>query len=594
MIQTNHETKQTVLFYWRCVWKYPKQVIGVLLSVPITVLLNQFLPPLILANVLNRLSRKDYVPHEVWSSFATSLIAYAAIVLFSAMIAWRVVDRFAWKLEGNVERDISQRVFDHLISQSMNFHANRFAGSLVSQTNKLMGSYIRVADTTVYQVLPLAVSLIFAAVILSHRAPLFVAVLIIFSLFYIVSAVFVTRPVRYLGAKQAAAESAQTGYLADVVSNVLNVKSFATRTYENREFAKITSNTRNHLFALMRAHQRQQSYFSGVVGVISALSLALAVISVVNFGASLGTVFLILSYTANIVGQLFSFSNSALRNYNRSLGDARDMVAILSIQPEVLDPEKPQEVLINKGRVEFKDVNFRHDGSDETIFEGFNLQVNPGEKIGLIGHSGSGKTTFTRLLLRFSDIDAGEILIDGQNIAKINQDGLRSKIAYVPQEPLLFHRSIAENIAYGNPQASEKDIAEVAKKANAAEFIDRLQQTYQTLVGERGVKLSGGQRQRIAIARAMLKDAPILVLDEATSALDSESEKLIQSALWTLMEGRTAIVIAHRLSTIQRMDRIVVIEDGDIVEQGNHKELLVNNGVYARLWAHQSGGFLED
>ncbi len=234
--------------------------------------------------------------------------------------------------------------------------------------------------------------------------------------------------------------------------------------------------------------------------------------------------------------------------------------------------------------------------SDEKkpLFCGFNLAIASGEKVGLVGHSGGGKSSVTRLLLRFMDIQGGQILIDDQDISKITQDDLRGHIAYVPQEPLLFHRSIAENIAYGKPDAKKSEVEQAAKLAHAHEFIKDLPSGYDTLVGERGVKLSGGQRQRVAIARAMLKDAPILVLDEATSALDSESEKLIQDALWKLMEGRTAIVIAHRLSTIQRMDRIVVLEDGEIVEQGSHKELLEKDGVYARLWAHQSGGFLED
>jgi ATP-binding cassette subfamily B protein len=270
------------------------------------------------------------------------------------------------------------------------------------------------------------------------------------------------------------------------------------------------------------------------------------------------------------------------------------MVQILSIEPEVKDPSKPEKSRIKKGQLQFDDVKFQHEGSDEAIFDGFSLEIMAGEKVGLVGHSGSGKTTFTRLLLRLSDIDDGQILIDGQNIAKVTQDDLRRSIAYVPQEPLLFHRTIAENISYGKPSASDAEIRKAARDANAAEFIDKLPNGYETLVGERGVKLSGGQRQRIAVARAMLKDAPILVLDEATSALDSESERLIQDALWRLMQGRTAIVIAHRLSTVQRLDRIVVLDDGQIVEQGTHKQLLKTDGTYARLWAHQSGGFLED
>jgi ATP-binding cassette subfamily B protein len=213
-------------------------------------------------------------------------------------------------------------------------------------------------------------------------------------------------------------------------------------------------------------------------------------------------------------------------------------------------------------------------------------------RVGLVGRSGGGKTTITRLLLRFMDIEGGTILIGGQRIDKVPQGSLRELIAYVPQDPAMFHRSIADNIRFGKPDATEAEIRRAAGLAHAAEFIEMLPQGYQTLVGERGVKLSGGQRQRVAIARAILKDAPILILDEATSSLDSESEGLIQDALWNLMERRTAIVIAHRLSTVRRMDRLVVLDRGEIVEQGSHETLRDLDGVYASLWEHQSGGFL--
>jgi len=222
------------------------------------------------------------------------------------------------------------------------------------------------------------------------------------------------------------------------------------------------------------------------------------------------------------------------------------------------------------------------------------LQIKPGERIGLVGVSGSGKTTLTKLLLRFADVEKGEITIDGQNIKKVTQESLRKNIAYVPQETSLFHRSIAENIAYGKPDASQAEIEHAAKLANADEFIKDLPNGYETLVGERGVKLSGGQRQRIAIARAILKDAPILVLDEATSALDSESEALIQGALKELIKDRTSIVIAHRLSTVMNLDKIIVLKDGKIAEAGSHTELLKKGGAYARLWSRQSGAFLDE
>jgi len=230
----------------------------------------------------------------------------------------------------------------------------------------------------------------------------------------------------------------------------------------------------------------------------------------------------------------------------------------------------------------------------DSLFSDFSLSINKNTKIGLVGVSGSGKSTLMKLLLRFYDVDSGRILISGHDIKRVTQQSLHENIAYVPQEPLLFHRTVLENIAYSKPQATLEQVRTAAKQANALEFIEKLPKGFETLVGERGVKLSGGQRQRIAIARAILKDAPILILDEATSALDSESEKLIQDALEKLMKGRTSIVIAHRLSTIATLDRVVVLDNGKIIEDGSHQVLLKEKGTYAKLWAHQSGGFIEE
>jgi ATP-binding cassette subfamily B protein len=590
--QKRHTTA-VVRYYWLCVRKYPRDVAGVLVGIPIVMLVNVYLPSLVLADVLSRLSQSQFEAGQIWSSFGPSLLAYAGL-LVGGLLVWRCVDFFVWRLEMNAQQDIAEHVFKHLLSRGADFHANNFSGSLVSQSNKLISGYVRMADTTIFQTYPMIAGLVIAVTILLQRAPVAAAALLVFAVTFIVIALVVARPVIRIGAVHANVESKQTGFLADAVANVMTIKSFARNSYEIARFHKTTTETKDNLRKFSRAHRGLMNRLGLMSRTISASALFIAVVAVMQFDANIGTVFLIFSYASFTVEGLFQFSNAGLRNYNRTIGEASDMVEILAQKPEIEDPAKPEPVRINRGAIRFEDVTFTHNGADDAIFDGLNLSIKPGEKIGLIGHSGSGKSTFTRLLLRFSDIQGGEIKLDGQNIARITQEDLHSRIAYVPQEPLLFHRTIRENIAYGQADADDKAVFAAAKMASAHEFIQALPQGYDTLVGERGVKLSGGQRQRVAIARAMLKNAPILLLDEATSALDSESEVLIQAALWKLMEGRTAIVIAHRLSTIQKMDRILVMDNGKIVEQGSHKELLHVGGTYAKLWAHQSGGFIDE
>ena len=587
---------QILKTYWRHAWKYPKYVLGLLLLVPIGVISFRLAPPIIAASILQKLSQHDYVQGDLWGSFGRELVLYSLAALGGGIIVWRIINYLIWKLEGFVIRDLYRTMFGQFMRLSPSYHANHFGGSLVSQTSKFAGGYMRLADTFVYQFYGLVISMVFVSIILFPRAPWFVWLLIGFSSLFIAFTIRLSKRVRELGAIEASTQNKATGFLADAITNILAVKSFATGKYEQGRFNDATEGVRHKTMDLMAGTLKMQFYASLVTSSILVMAVLVAVVAVIAYSASTSTVFLMFTYAAFIGDSLWEFSSSTVRNYNRTIGDAREAVATLQSIPTVQDPKQPEELRIKDGRIEFKNVDFYYMDSDEKkpLFCGFNLAIASGEKVGLVGHSGGGKSSVTRLLLRFMDIQGGQILIDDQDISKITQDDLRGHIAYVPQEPLLFHRSIAENIAYGKPDAKKSEVEQAAKLAHAHEFIKDLPSGYDTLVGERGVKLSGGQRQRVAIARAMLKDAPILVLDEATSALDSESEKLIQDALWKLMEGRTAIVIAHRLSTIQRMDRIVVLEDGEIVEQGSHKELLEKDGVYARLWAHQSGGFLED
>lgn len=594
MSKSKSITLQTAKLYWHHAWRHKRYIIGMLITLPIAVLTEQFLNTMVLASILDRLSTGQFDTQNLVGSFGPSVLAYTGLMVLGGTIGWRLIDIFNWRLEGHVQTDLAHRVYAHLLNQSANFHANRFSGSLVSQTSKFLGGYIRIADTTLYQVYQLLVSLIFSVAILAPRAPIFSVILMLFAAIYMVSGLFITRRARTLTGVHAASESRQTGYLADSVTNIMAIKSFAGTHFENKNFEKYTGQTHRNLLAIMRANNRQMLFFSLMNRTVLVCAVVLAIAGVAIFNANITTVFLIFSFTGNLISQLWVFCNNSLRTYSRAFGDAQDMVKILAIEPDIQDPVLPEKLQISRGSIEFKKVTFTHQGVEQSLFENFDLSINAGEKVGIVGHSGSGKTTFTRLLLRFSDIDSGEILIDNQNISHITQDDLHSKIAYVPQEPIMFHRSLKDNIRYGNFKADDAQVKLAADNSHATEFIDNLADGYDTLVGERGIKLSGGQRQRIAIARAMIKDAPILLLDEATSALDSESEVLIQDALWKLMEGRTTIVIAHRLSTIQKMDRIIVMDEGRIVEEGSHKELLDKNGTYAKLWAHQSGGFIEE
>lgn len=393
--------------------------------------------------------------------------------------------------------------------------------------------------------------------------------------------------------REATASNKITGRLADMVTNIMAVKSFGKETREQQDYLRdYLTSWRQRSLETMRNFLIVSTGYSMIIVLLNLSALVAAIWAVEQDIISIAVVYLSVTYTFTVARQLWEM-NSIMRSYNRVMGDANEMADILELKNDVIDQPDAKRLIVKHGDIVFDDMSFRHNQNDKPLFSSFNTRLKPGEKVGLIGPSGGGKSSLTKLLLRFSDIDSGEIRIDGQNIAHVSQQSLRESIAYVPQEPLMFHRSIAENIAYSDPSASLRQIKSVAKMAHAHDFIVELEDGYDTLVGERGVKLSGGQKQRVAIARAILKNAPILVLDEATSALDSESEVLIQQALQKLMENRTSIVIAHRLSTIQKMDRIFVLDQGAIVEEGTHKELIRQDGLYASLWSHQSGGFLD-
>lgn len=591
---SNSVVKQTIRLYWQHLRKRKLALFAAMFLIVSAMIVGYFLQPLIAALALDKLSQNDPQTLSVIDDFG-SLLVILGILIVAELILWRVGIFIHWTIEAKTMKELSERCFNFLAHQTHKFHTNNFGGSLVSQTNKFVSGFERIMDEFMFSIVTLVTAYLATIIILLPRAPVFVLVFTLISFGYIAVIVWRARIAQPYNVAEANAESNLTAQLADAITNVQTIKPFANEELENTLFEKKTRYVLNKTLSLRNIITTNEVISSTFTGTLYFVAILFAIISVIKYDAQLGTMLLITTYTSQVLRRLWELQQT-MRNLTRGFGDAHDMTIILQDEPEIKNVANPQMLKVNKGSIEFNNMSFTHEVQDnsEELFQDFNLKIKGGEKIGLVGHSGGGKTTLTRLLLRFYDIDGGQIFIDEQDIAKTTQEDLRQNVAYVPQEPLLFHRSLADNISYGKLGATDEEIKKAAKLSNASEFIDKLPKKYETLVGERGTKLSGGQKQRIAIARAMLKNAPILILDEATSALDSESEKLIQDALWKLMENKTAIVIAHRLSTIQRMDRIVVLEDGKIVEEGSHKQLLDSNGVYAKLWQHQSGGFLED
>jgi hypothetical protein len=590
-LKNKPNSKEIFRLFWKTSEPYKHRRNLAIFFAILTLVVTIFVGPLIIAHLLSIIQHNQlHDAKNLW----TLIALYSVSGLWSSVIGWRLVLYLAWTFETAMQRDLYARCFSKLTNQTLFFHSNKFGGSLVSQTNKLVGAVESFWDTIIWSILPLIISLVGSIIVLSTLLWQYALFLLIFSIVFSIVVYYGSKPMAKLTKKEAKASNKLNGQLADVISNVLAVKSSGAEATEQKFFTKTVNSWRDSSLDVMRGFLKVSTIYSSINMVIKIGAIAFAVYAAQNNLVSVASVYLIITYTGSVAHELWNM-NGIMRNYNRIIGNANDMVEILQTPTTLID-KSSSKLEVTNGEISMDKITFTHDeGQGDTLFHDFSLDIKPGEKIGLVGASGSGKTTLTKLLLRFADIDSGKITIDGQDISEVTQASLRAKIAYVPQEPLLFHRSVRENIAYGRPDATDAEIEEAAKKAGAYDFIVGLKDGFDTMVGERGIKLSGGQRQRVAIARAILKDAPILVLDEATSALDSESEALIQKSLKTLMENRTSIVIAHRLSTIAKLDRIIVLKNGKIVEDGSHDELInKKRGVYAKLWARQSGGFIEE
>ncbi len=586
-------TQRTLHYFWREIVKYKWYSLGSFLLTPLVVFTRAILSALIFADIIEKVSQ-NLPLEELLSSVAVEAILYLVSYAISKLVLEELRLYFCWKMEILAMYDLADLCFKTISEQSMQFHSDRFSGSLVSQTNKFIGAFERLFDVIIWDAWPTFCYILCVILVLWQQAAWFAVGVIGFTIIYIIISCLTMNKIAHLNNEEAEASNKQTGQLADSITNITSVKSYAREKYESQRYGYYAKNVLNTSGKLMSATIKRDIMFNCVQVGITTLMLVFLIYGNAWLGISVATLVLIVNYTNGIMGELWNI-NHVFKNFNRVFGDAHEMTLILDTVDDVVDMPDARKLKLKEASVNFKNISFRHKDAKEPIFDYFNLEVKPGERVGLVGVSGSGKTTLTKLLLRFADVDQGEILVSDQNVKEVTQESLRKKVAYVPQETSLFHRTIAENIAYGKPDATPQQIQNAALLANAHEFIADLPDGYDTMVGERGIKLSGGQRQRIAIARAILKDAPILVLDEATSALDSESESLIQDALNTLMSGRTSIVIAHRLSTVANMDRIIVLENGKIAEQGTHHELLEKpGGVYHNLWSRQSGAFMEE
>lgn len=521
-------------------------------------------------------------------------------LIFAGIGLWFVVELgfrsggFIWaKAIPKLEADIRMNLFDYVQRHSYKYFSNHFAGNLSNKINDLPPCISRILQLVQLLFLPVAFAVVIAIGLFTSIQPLFGLILLSWITLHLGVCLYFAKRCDDLSHIHAEARSQLSGKIVDSLSNYLNTKLFSRYTYELdyvKKYQEIERKKHQHSLWYVELVKIPLGVFSLIIP--GCLLIGLTLYYWKHEQITNGEVVYILNGSANIMMMAW-FAGLELPNFFKETGIARQALTLVEEPHEIVDAPDAKKLVVSEGEIAFDKVTFYyHPG--HALFKDKSITIYPGEKIGLVGFSGSGKTSFINLILRHYDVEKGSILIDGQDISKVTLDSLRNAIAMIPQEPVLFHRTLKENIRYGNLNATDEEVIEASKRAHCHEFISKLPEGYDTLVGERGLKLSGGQRQRIAIARAILKNARIIILDEATSALDSLTEKMIQEGLEDLMQGRTAIVIAHRLSTISHLDRILVFENGEVLEEGSHEELLLHNGRYAQMWQMQAGGFLPE
>jgi len=581
-------TKLTFRYFWNHIKRYKFLAAIAIFSMMATVGLELLAPYFYKVFFDTLTGAQDYL---ATSPKLVKIIIIIAGLHLASLLFRRLGDFVNIPLYSRVMSNIYYGCFNYLHKHSYNFFNNNFTGSLVKKVNRTVYAFEGITDKIYYELLPLILRILIIFIVLLWLRPLIGVVILAWTILFLVFNYLFTLYKWKFDTSRAKADTKITGVLADTITNNANVKMFASLGFELKYFKDVFNDWVKKICFTWK--------LDFIASTLQALAMVILEFLIFYFAIgywskgmlTIGDFVWIQAYLIDLFSRLWSFGRTMRDIYVR-LADAEEMIVILNKRHEVRDMHKAKNISIVRGAVEFRNVSFFYQKGGAVIND-LTMKIKSGEKVALIGPSGGGKSTITRLLLRFFDINKGEILIDGQDIKKVTQDSLRSQISFVPQDPILFHRTLMENIRYGRHDASEEEVIVAAKMANCHDFIMKFPDKYNTYVGERGVKLSGGERQRVAIARAILANAPILVLDEATSSLDSESEMLIQEALQNLMKQKTTIVIAHRLSTIMRMDRILVLQDGQLVEEGSHADLISHkSGLYKRLWDLQVGGYV--
>lgn len=547
--------------------------------------------PYFLKRIVNTVQFYHGTPAGIYSAVG-SVLLLLALFWGTAEICMRAQGILQIYTFPSFRTHIRNSTFNYVTSHSHEYFSNNFAGNIGKKLSNLPTSCQTIMESLCFNFITAATGAVIVLAMMWLTQPFFAAILLAWLCFHLGVSFLFLRHGNYLWEAHSEAVSTLSGKVIDAFSNMLNVRLFARSEYESQylnEFQEdemVKAKKAMWLVEIMRLALGLNGLFL-IFGMVFTLLYGW-----VHHWITLGDFTQVIMQSFWLLGWIW-FISFQMTIFAREIGIIGEALSLIKKNHDLVDKKDAKPIVINQGKIHFEKVCFTYQES-RPVFENLNIQIPAGEKIGLVGFSGSGKSTFVNLILRFYDIQSGRILIDNQNIADVTQESLRAQIAMIPQDPSLFHRSLMENIRYGRLEASDEEVIQASKLAHCHEFIEQLEEGYQSLVGERGIKLSGGQRQRIAIARAILKNAPILILDEATSSLDSVTEKLIQESLHRLMQGKTTIIVAHRLSTLADMNRILVFHKGKVVEEGSKESLLKNGGHFATLWNMQADGFLPD